>query len=71
VDGEWRFSPEDPTKPDAQGNINNFIDTSNYQGLSKNVMSGRMSGRISDSKETSVMIEPKRDKLLVSFEQFD
>ena len=63
VDGDWRLSPEDPTKPDAQGNINNYIDTSNYKGLSKNVLSG--------SKEASTLVEPKRDKVLVSFEQFD
>ncbi len=27
VDGEWRFSPDDPTAHDEHGNINNFIDT--------------------------------------------
>ena len=31
VDGEWRFSPDDPTAPDEQGNINNIIDTTNYE----------------------------------------
>jgi 5'-AMP-activated protein kinase regulatory beta subunit len=31
VDGEWRFSPDDPTTPDEQGNINNFVDTTNYE----------------------------------------
>jgi hypothetical protein len=33
VDGEWRFSPEDPIIPDANGNINNFIDTTNFQKM--------------------------------------
>ena len=28
VDGEWRFSPDDPTAPDEHGNINNIVDTS-------------------------------------------
>lgn len=33
VDGEWRFSPEDPTMPDINGHINNYIDTTNFQPL--------------------------------------
>lgn len=33
VDGEWRFSPEDPIIPDTNGNINNFIDTTNFQKM--------------------------------------
>lgn len=33
VDGEWRFSPEDPTMPDNNGHINNYIDTTNYEPL--------------------------------------
>jgi hypothetical protein len=33
VDGEWRFSPEDPTIPDANGNINNYIDTTNFHPM--------------------------------------
>lgn len=33
VDGEWRFSPEDPTIPDPNGNINNVIDTTKFQPL--------------------------------------
>lgn len=30
VDGEWRFSPDDQTSPDEEGNINNVIDTNQY-----------------------------------------
>lgn len=67
VDGEWRFSPEDPTKPDAQGNINNYIDTTNYKALSKNVESGKSGA----SKEVSAFVEDKKDKTLVSFQQFN
>jgi Glycogen recognition site of AMP-activated protein kinase len=33
VDGEWRFSPEDPSIPDANGNINNYIDTTNFHPM--------------------------------------
>jgi hypothetical protein len=36
VDGEWRFSPEDPSMPDANGNINNYIDTTNFYPLMDN-----------------------------------
>lgn len=68
VDGEWRFSPEDPTKPDAQGNINNYIDTTSYKALSKNVESGKST----TSKEISAFMDSKRDhKALVSFNQFN
>lgn len=33
VDGEWRFSPNDPTYTDPNENINNVIDISNYDVL--------------------------------------
>ena len=33
VDGEWRFSPEDPCMPDINGNINNYIDTTNFKKM--------------------------------------
>lgn len=33
MDDEWRFNPEDQTKPDDQGNINNFIDLTKYEGM--------------------------------------
>lgn len=33
MDGEWRFSPEDPSIPDANGNINNFIDTTGFRPM--------------------------------------
>ena len=36
VDGEWRFSPEDPSMPDPNGNINNYIDTTNFYPLMDN-----------------------------------
>ena len=36
MDGEWRFSPEDPSVPDANGNINNYIDTTNFYPLMEN-----------------------------------
>jgi 5'-AMP-activated protein kinase regulatory beta subunit len=30
VDGDWRFAPDYPTMRDNQGNINNYVDTTNY-----------------------------------------
>ena len=30
VDKEWRFAPDQPTMRDSSGNINNYIDTTNY-----------------------------------------
>jgi 5'-AMP-activated protein kinase regulatory beta subunit len=30
VDDEWRFAPDQPTLPDIEGRINNFIDVSNF-----------------------------------------
>lgn len=33
MDGEWRFSPEDPTTVDADGHINNYKDTTNYESI--------------------------------------
>ena len=30
VDDEWRFSPDDNNSPDENGNINNIIDTTDY-----------------------------------------
>lgn len=52
VDGEWKFSPDDPTAPDEHGNINNVIDTTNIESV--NTMMGskadvRKSGTL-DSK---------------------
>ena len=35
VDGEWKFSPDDPTAPDEHGNINNIIDTTNIESVNK------------------------------------
>ena len=31
VDGEWRFSPDQPTLADAQGNVNNLLDLTNFR----------------------------------------
>ena len=31
VDGEWKFSPDDPHTPDENGNINNYIDTTQIE----------------------------------------
>mgnify|MGYP000010949232 CR=1 FL=1 len=31
VDNEWRFAPDQPTKKDEHGNINNWIDTSTFE----------------------------------------
>ena len=31
VDGDWRFSPDDATTHDEQGNINNVIDTTQIE----------------------------------------
>jgi hypothetical protein len=31
VDGEWKFSPDDPHTPDENGNINNYIDTTQME----------------------------------------
>lgn len=29
VDGEWKHNPDEATHPDASGNINNCVDTTN------------------------------------------
>ena len=31
VDGEWRFSPDQPTLADAQGNVNNMLDLTQFR----------------------------------------
>lgn len=31
VDDEWRFAPDQPTVPDIEGRMNNFIDVSDFQ----------------------------------------
>ena len=31
VDGKWRFSPDHPTLADAQGNVNNLLDLTNFR----------------------------------------
>ena len=31
VDGEWRYAPEQKSKADEWGNINNVIDTEEYR----------------------------------------
>lgn len=31
VDDQWRFTPNQPTRTDAQGNVNNVLDISDYQ----------------------------------------
>lgn len=31
VDGDWKFSPDDPHTPDENGNINNYIDTTQLE----------------------------------------
>lgn len=50
MDDEWRFNPEDPSKPDGEGNINNFIDTTTYIALSAQVESEQnMSGSLQES----------------------
>ena len=33
VDGEWRFAPDQKTIADTQGNINNFIDMSDFEPI--------------------------------------
>lgn len=38
MDGEWCFSPDDETITDAQGNINNIMDTRNYLNDNRNVI---------------------------------
>lgn len=68
VDGDWRFSPEDPTTTDEKGNINNTVDLTNYKALSNNAMKN---GSQDISYEASRIIESKKDKPLVSFEQFN
>lgn len=38
VDGDWRFSPDDPTIADEHGNINNVIDTTKIENKAKDLM---------------------------------
>ena len=33
VDGEWRFSPDQPTVADAKGNVNNMLDLTNFRSM--------------------------------------
>jgi len=35
VDGEWRFSPSDPTIRDELGNTNNIVDTTEIESMNK------------------------------------
>jgi hypothetical protein len=39
VDGEWKFSPDDPTAPDEHGNINNVVDTTNIESVNRMMVS--------------------------------
>jgi 5'-AMP-activated protein kinase, regulatory beta subunit len=34
VDDEWRFAPDQLTVADVEGNVNNFVDVSDFQSLS-------------------------------------
>jgi len=50
VDGDWKFSPDDPTSADEHGNINNVIDTTNVESMNRII--DQKSRSILKSKET-------------------
>lgn len=64
VDGEWKFSLLDPTCLDESGNVNNIIDTTNYNPkVSDTLSSGsgsldRRSGNSGTSQQTVKLIAP-------------
>jgi len=35
VDGEWKFSPDDPTTADEHGNVNNIVDTMAVESMNR------------------------------------
>ena len=54
MDGEWKFSPSDPTIRDESGNTNNIVDTVNIDSMNKMMGSNsqvRKTG-LSDSRTT-------------------
>lgn len=54
VDGEWKFSPSDPTKRDEMGNMNNYLNTTNIESINKMMESNSQvrKSEFSDSKTT-------------------
>lgn len=55
VDGDWRFSPDDATTHDEQGNINNVIDTTTIEPAIQEI-SRQDSGVIPEKKYQKVEI---------------
>ena len=54
MDGEWLFSPSDPTKRDEMGNTNNYLNTTDIESMNKMMESNSQLRKteISDSKTT-------------------
>lgn len=59
VDGEWKYSPAENTCTDENGNINNIMDTTNYN---PNVSVQIMQNSTSNEKTIVSSIESQKDK---------
>ena len=59
VDGEWKYSPAENTCTDENGNINNIMDTSNYN---PNVSAQIIQNSISNDKTIVISNESQKDK---------
>jgi len=56
VDGEWRFSPSDPTIRDELGNTNNIVDTTEIESMNKMMGSNSTirKSEVNDSSKTTI-----------------
>ena len=59
VDGEWRFSPDDTTAPDEHGNINNIIDTTNYEKSNQILPYNDSSSNTHSNRNSNLIISPQ------------
>lgn len=87
VDGEWKYSPAENTCTDENGNINNIMDTSNYNpNVSAQVMQNSNSnektivisnenqiekGKIGVNDKTSILIQKNNEKYVENEGEFD
>lgn len=87
MDGEWKYSPAENTCTDENGNINNIMDTSNYNpNVSAQIMqnsnsndktivlsneSQKEKGRVGVNDKTSVLIQKNNEKFAENEGEFD
>ncbi|CAD8057293.1 unnamed protein product [Paramecium sonneborni] len=60
VDGDWRFSPDDPTTADEHGNINNVIDTTKVENKAKEFMESSQQFKPEKSPNDSIIQNQKQ-----------